>query len=553
MYYLSAFFHRIIYLVTYPFQLLLYSPGRIFAGPGRLFRISLPARVAIAVAVVLIICVVATLLAFYYTQDRSNVSVKLTFGFVLAVSILVVVIPIVLYKALKLWLEGDVSPFPDIDNAWRAGLAELQQHNLDLSQIPLFLVLGSAGEDQEKSLFDASRLSLNLREVPQGPAALHWYANPDGIYLVSTDTSCLSKLAGLARKLTDEESSRPGPIKPRSSVDPIRGTIVSGGAGGRPPGGELRGSAPLPESPAAQAPSGPVDIRGTMIVGGQVSGAAAFDSGGVTTSAEKRVIKLQQHDGTEQERRLEYVCRLIRRARQPLCPINGLLTLLPFGLIQRSIPESIEVQRALKRDLSTLLRVLMLRCPATAMVVGLEEESGFRELVRRVGRDRALGQRFGKGFTVWNPPIPERLEALSAHACGSFEDWVYTLFREKGSLSKPGNTKLYALLCKIRRNVQSRLANILVAAFSAQTDQDPQTEGLLFGGCYFAASGESEDRQAFVRGVFDKLPEQQEELQWTRQGLDEDEKFQRFAQLGFGLDMVLLLGLAGMIVYKWLL
>ena len=200
----------------------------------------------------------------------------------------------------------------------------------------------------------------------------------------------------------------------------------------------------------------PPNIRGTMVVGGQ-AGAGDFEAEGISAAAEKKVVRLDQHESGEQQRRLEYLCRLLRRLRQPLCPVNGVLTLLPFGLVQRSVPESTEVQRAVQRDTSTLLASLKARCPVTALVVGLEEESGFRELVRRVGRDRAVGQRFGKGFNLWNPPLPERLEAMTVHACGAFEDWVYTLFREKGSLSKPGNTSLFALLCKIRHNLQSRL------------------------------------------------------------------------------------------------
>jgi hypothetical protein len=209
------------------------------------------------------------------------------------------------------------------------------------------------------------------------------------------------------------------------------------------------------------------------------------------------------------------------------------------------------VQRAAKRDLATLLRGLMVRCPVTALVVGMEEHNGFQELVRRVGHDRAAGQRFGKGFNLSNPPLPERLEALAAHACGAFEDWVYTLFREKGSLAKPGNTRLYSLLCKIRRDVQTRLGNLLAVGFGHETDDDSGEDGLFFGGCYFAATGESEDRQAFVKGVFDKLPDQQEELQWTDRGLGEDQKYQILSNVCLGIDMLLLIGLVVLIVHRF--
>ena len=266
---------------------------------------------------------------------------------------------------------------------------------------------------------------------------------------------------------------------------------------------------------------------------------------------EKKVVKLDPQEAAQQQRRLEYLCQLMRRLRQPLCPVNGILTLLPFGLIGRSVPEATEVQRAVQRDTSTLLHVLKTRCPSTALMVGLEEESGFGELVRRVGRDRAVGQRFGKGFNLWNPPTAERLEALTAHVCGAFEDWVYALFREKGSLAKPGNTKLFALLCKVRHNLHGRLVNILANGYGYDPDQERPEKTMPFGGCYFAATGETEDRQAFVKAVLEKLPEQQEDLAWTEDAYREDQHYQLAARLALAVDTVLIVVLVGMIVHKW--
>jgi hypothetical protein len=542
-----SFLRQFLDMLTYPLRALLSTPSRLFAGSKRLLGMSLPARVAWVVAVFLVICVTITLVAFYYTQNRSFVQAKLTPTFFIIVIVLLAVIPFVLYKALKLWLEGEISPFPDIDHAWKAGLAELRQHGIDLMETPLFLVFGSASESQEKGIFGAAGLSLNVREFPKGPAALHWYANADGVYLVCSDVGCLSKAANLGRQAEEEDSARPGPVAPRSGGDAFRGTIVAGGSSP-----SLTSSAVVPSAPSsppsAARSSGSGNIRGTMVVGGGTE-SDVYDAG--PAPKEKRIVRLEPNDITLQERRLEYLCRLIRRARLPLSPLNGALALLPFGLIGRSVPESNEVGRAAKRDTAVLLRGLMVRCPVTALVAGMEEHPGFQELVRRVGHDRAAGQRFGKGFTLTNPPQPERLEALAAHACGAFEDWVYTLFREKGSLSKPGNTRLYSLLCKIRRDVQTRLANILAIGFGCESENGSQEESLFFGGCYFAATGETEDRQAFVRGVFDKLPEQQEELDWTGRAIGEEQKYQFLSNLCLGLDTVLLFGLAALIVNKW--
>ena len=541
---LFMYLRRFLRMLINPIRALFTSPKKVFSTGGRLFGISLPARVAVLVWFFLVIIAV---IFFLLPQDAIPEAGEWEFWCII---ILVMVIPLILYHVLKLWLEGDVSPFEDIEKAWNEGVMELERQDLDLSQIPLFLILGSDGQQREKALFDASGLSLNIRDFPQGPRPLHWYVNPDGIYLVATEAGSLSKLAHIAKSVAEEDQSSPAPSLEGPSGGPdIRGTIVPGGSLVSGSSGSVIQSGPVPVEPVGPPPGGPSEIRGTMQVlsGGSMMVSGAVDKGGGV--AAKRPVTIPPEEGNLEERRLEYVCQLIRRARQPVCPVNGILALVPFGLIQRGPREGVELQKTLQRDLRTARRVFKLRCPATAAVIGMEKESGFRELVRRVGPDKAARQRFGKGFSLGNPPIPERLEALAAHACGSFEAFVYSLFREKGSLTKPGNTKLYSLLCKIRRHVQIRLGNILVAGFGADLDKQPDAEPLFFGGCYFAAVGESEDRQAFVKGILDKLPGEAGELQWTEEALAEDGKYRRWANLVIGFDVLLLLGVVAMIFF----
>ena len=124
--------------------------------------------------------------------------------------VLVIAIPIVLYYVLRLWLEGEVSRYPDIDYAWKAGLAELHANGLDLEYTPLFLILGSSGEVLERIFFGATQLPLRMREIPTGAAALHWFAEPNGIYLVCTDVGCLSKLAAISKRAAEDAQARQG-------------------------------------------------------------------------------------------------------------------------------------------------------------------------------------------------------------------------------------------------------------------------------------------------------------------------------------------------------
>ena len=69
---------------------------------------------------------------------------------------------------------------------------------------------------------------------------------------------------------------------------------------------------------------------------------------------------------------------------------------------------------------------------------------------------------------------------------------------------------------------------------------------------YFAATGDNDDQQAFVKGVFDKLVDEQEELEWSRAALAKHRRYQRLAYVGITLDVLLAAALGGMILYKWL-
>jgi hypothetical protein len=180
----------------------------------------------------------------------------------------------------------------------------------------------------------------------------------------------------------------------------------------------------------------------------------------------------------------------------------------------------------------------------------MEREPGFLELVRRVGRERAASQRFGRGFDVRSVASPDELANLNEHVCGAFEDWVYTLFREKGALSRPGNTRLYALLCKVRCTLKRRLAEVLSAGFGIGPTQSRNDSPLMFSGCYFAATGETEDRQAFVHGVFEKLLNEQENLEWTRKALENDQRYLWATYLAIMIDVGLVATLGGMILYR---
>jgi hypothetical protein len=210
-----------------------------------------------------------------------------------------------------------------------------------------------------------------------------------------------------------------------------------------------------------------------------------------------------------------------------------------------------------REDLRAIRRILKLRCPAVALVGGMDTEAGFLELASRV-EEHARAQRFGKGFHLWSTPTRDQVGAIAKHACGQFEEFSYMLFREKDGLAKPGNSKLFALLCRIRSQVCERIESALVDAYGTDPQGDP-LESLLFSGCYFAAFGEGAPRQAFVAGVFDKLlkegkddgQKEKSNLAWTDEAREEDRRYLQLAGTALVVSSLLLVSLIGMLSYHF--
>jgi hypothetical protein len=514
----------------------LFTPSRWATIPRKLAQISLPAIVAIIVLLFLTAVAVGWQI---YLSRQPDTYAKPWFARIPLLVVLIILITIIAYYTVKVWIEGEGSPFEDIDRAWQAGIEALERNRFDLRQIPLFVILGSEGPEQNRVLLGASRISLTFENTPPGPSALHWYANQDAIYLVCTEVGAISKLAHLAQYGSVSPVSGPAPSGPNV----FAGTLTADQVQEVMKGGQ-RASADGEDDGGGPSPASNPDIRGTLMVGATVD---VRDT--ITPAATKRAINksvnLKREEVELQRDRLAYLCKLIERNRRPLCGVNGVMTVLPIKMIA-SDPGSWS-QEAVRTDLAGMTAGLKLRFPVIALVTGMEEEKGFDELIRRVGRQRASEQRFGKGFGVWDPPIDEEISALCKHACGAFEDWSYHLFKEPNSLSKPGNRALYMLLCKVRRILQPRLENILVGGYS--DTQKQQDAPILFAGCYFAGTGDVPERQAFVKGVFDLLPQWQEELDWTDAALAEENRYRIWSSVAFTTAALFLIGI-GLVGWK---
>lgn len=546
--------------VLYPFRLLARIPSSVISSPKRILGLSLQARAALLLFFGLLFIAIIWTILRSFLNEAEQLS-NFYWRELPIVFTLVIAIPIVVWFALKLWLEGEPSAFPDIDRAWDTAIEAMKEQSIDPSETPIFLLIGPGTVESVNAFMATSNTQFPVR-APLGPAPLHVFANQQGIYVVCTECCQLSKLQGSPRGATIVPGQMPGapqPYQPDRTMD-----ISSMGQGSA-------GAAPLPKA-AAGSPSAysadvrntiaglniPVppqnqgaDIRGTMMVGdlsGGLKNPLQPQGGGIASAT------LTPSDASEATARLAYLCRRFRRLRDPLCPINGVIVSTPFRFLADGSQDMVnQILVALKADLACLRGALRVRCSVTHVVDSMELETGFRELVRRVGAERSSVQRFGKGYGLWNLPTAPQLDAVVKHACGAFEDWSYLLFREGDGLSKPGNRHLYSLLCRIRSTFQPRLAHLIKSAYSMNpagpnlSDNEP----LLFSGCYFVASGAMPDRQAFLASVFKKATNEEEELEWGSEALAEEDRMQSGVRVLMVINGALVAAIVGLLIWHF--
>ncbi|MFT5299930.1 MAG: hypothetical protein ACI87E_000385 [Mariniblastus sp.] len=501
---------------------------------SRLTPVTPPGCASCLTTVFLALTVILAAFVFWMDPDRVPWLHTVKPWRIVLILCLIIGIPFLVHRLVRLWLEGEQSPFPDLDYAWNAGLHALAANGLSIRSIPIYLILGSSTERQERSLFAASGIGMRVEGVPEGPAPIHWYANPDGIYICCSDASWMSALASLREELMMEAAGK--------------GLLGRDNAPNRKTASQLAPAAQPAAPPAAANPADISDtLKGTMLLDqflvpeappeppaaeavGQTDPSPydetdSEDESQFAQPIEPVVVSQQYASASLQE--LQYLCKLLRRIREPVCSINGVVMLLQLEAIHGTAEEMDELYKATRGDLETVHFAAQVRSPVTTLIVGLERDRGFRELLRRVGRKRAVAQRFGKKFDVQTVPEPAQMANLSAHVCGAFEDWCYTLFRAEKSLSHPGNPKLYELLAKVRLGWKGRLSEILRQTIAASS-----SEPLLYSGCYVAASGDSQDRQGFVKGFLEKLKDEQEYVEWTKEALRENRIRRIFITIG---------------------
>jgi hypothetical protein len=445
------------------------------------------------------------------------------------------------YGLYKLFAaDEESSEFPDLERSWKQAVAELEKAGIRLNDSenapPVYLVLGRpiGGMD---SLFRASGWNFQYRFPNAQNSRLYVYAcyEPYSVFVTVPDATAWSYLCNAVNGDTQFSPA----ANSAEASDPTKTLSFDASSDGG--GGFGLNASEMHEFKTLQrlqsqrglddVQQDRLEVLGNKIHRGAASKTQAF-------SIRNEVLRTG-------ERELKFVCNLMKRDRWPLCPVNGVLVLVPWATGESENVAQV-VARELANNLGVARNTFQLHYPTIGAICDLEVARGFGQFRSGFSQDQ-LRQRIGQRIPlvpVRTDQTPETATLIRwgihwiAHAIVPV--WVLQALRfdAQGANGREGshpNRDLYLLLREVQRRVP-RFASILsrVPAGKGEMEGPDDLEALpLFGGCYLMGTGDKQNRQAFVAGVLDRLVKDQAAVAWTRQAYEDDRRAWRMVQFGY--------------------
>jgi hypothetical protein len=408
--------------------------------------------------------------------------------------------------------------FPDIESAWAAAVAELRAGGIDVTEVPLFLVLGRPSGSLEQ-FFAASRQPFQVRHSPSLPdSPLHVYANREGVFVTCEGACLLARQADRLAELAPSQGSTGDPV-------PVLGEARSASS----PGGEAALSGAEETAPASvlllgeDAPAVRQRLRRPPLL---------RDEAGVALSAA----------------RLRHLCRLIARDRQPYCPVNGILVLVPLAATD-SPQDAGETGAVCRQDFGVARAALQTDCPRFVVLCGGERMPGFRDVVDHFPEGQNRHWVLGQHFPLVPDMTREELPAMVAGGLGWVGDTLLPVVAAR--LMDPDDLGANVRLFRLLREGRERLR--LLGRVAAHGVLGVETGPPLLGGCYVAGTGaDAAGEQAFLAGVFRRLVEHQNFVTWTDDAVREDTEYHWWTRVGYlGLAAFVVVVVALVVAWWW--
>ena len=515
--------NRFLTVALSPFRWLFMLFLQVVPGVKRLGNLPVELLAAIGTFTFLVL---AWVFAVVLAEADGNAAFFTRFYYWFVVIPLALSISLVLYFFLRILFRPPASPYPDIESAWDAGMAELGKAGIDIKNIPLCLVLGMNDSRSIRRFIESSGESFDLHGVTGTGQSLIWYASKNQGYIFLSSVGNVVQFVESTPEVLEKEGDDfthtadirdfynvkksyedTGETESRAAMGTIR-------AGDAPVGGfsESAYQAPEPEPEPAPVPSTSVRAK-----------------------------------SSEEKNRLRYFAGLLKKSRESISPINGMLLNIDVSQIE-SFPE--ELSRKLNDDLETLTESLGVVSTVTTVISGLERDPGFIDFSERMLEDKGEGfvqNKFGKSYRSWAVPTRDDLEKMAHNAVEQFDHFTHLMFSKHDALAANrvlGNRRMVLFLCRIYSKILPGLKTLLSRGIHAKTEAGA-VEFPRFAGCYF--SGATENSDYFVKKIFERVEENQGEIEWTRTTLYREESW------SLATNLSLLVGLASFIAFAVLI
>jgi hypothetical protein len=406
--------------------------------------------------------------------------------------------------------------FADIDAAMEAGLDALAAARIDITECPLFLIVGLPPHS-ERELINSPSIGRDVY-VADEDLPVHWYGDADAIWITVPGISALSRQT---RQLPAEQPAQ------------VRQEVAAGiGAGA------WSGSPPIEEPDDHLQSIGREAGDGGL--GGWFSGEEQTLGRQPARSAESGIRNLTSQEKELARRRTAHFCQLLHDARYPVCTANGILLALPYltapsNQLTTQLAESVEI------DMSVLQQSLGVKCLSVAVLTGIERSPEITEYVNRLPQDH-LSRRCGISFPSLSELESSDPERAHHWLVRYFERQVFQLYQER--LGDSGNGRLFRFLDTFRR-LNPYFARLLNQAYLSGV-----REPVYFGGVYLAGTGRvGQVERPFLEGILRKLKREHDEvIGWNDQAIEQDRRSTTIARVVMAGIVILTIANAGLLL-----
>ena len=490
------------------------------------------------------------------------------------------IVRIVLYL-LKLFGIEDDSEFPEIEADWIEILDALHQERLHIHELPLFIVNGLTPQQEQRIFQEAANVTWS-KVAPKGNSAvvrayIHDHPDDGAIFLCCTFVGATNMQQGKERSSSAWQPSRgfskadtTSPFEGRRRhdvMDPVRSpndtqrvnspddlAFAEDAPSDQAFADDASDATAIPEideSPSSDQPTvsnhGVVgDFFATMTPGGLDRVMDTMQGLRVDAVAEtdrsQMLEPLSKDELMMGGRRMSFLCRLIRNARSPEVPINGLLQAIPYSW-EQDVDYARRLAPAIRTDIVKVHECFHLQFPVIVVTTDLDDVTGIKEFIMRGERlqpglrNSRAGHRFAPGADV----NEKNAKWVVDGGLQWIRGWVYSAFAR--DIDNADNRKLFTMLCEVSQH-EPAMVTLLSQSLYGVVTPAPR----LYGN-YFWAAGKSSTRQGFVQGVLKKLIEVQGDVADTPQARQRQRRATIWGWICF-LVAAILFGVSAWLAYE---